>query len=43
MHRHELAVDVLSESVGGLFLLAIQRSEIGFAKWGDGNMLSYPL
>ena len=30
MHRHELVVDVLGESVGCPFLLAIQRSEIEF-------------
>ena len=32
MHRHELVVDILSESVGGPFLLAIQRNEIEFTK-----------
>jgi hypothetical protein len=30
MHRHELVVEVLSESVDGPFLLTIQRSEVEF-------------
>lgn len=42
MYRHELVVDVLSESVGSLFLLAIQRSEIEFVNRA-AVIWSYPL